>query len=146
MNSVFTVGYQEKSISEFLEKLKKNNISVLIDIREIPASRSKGFSKNQLNDALNGIGIKYIHVKELGSPKKIREKLHNDNDYNYFMVEYKKHLEGKLDILMELYRDTITTELSCLMCMERLPSYCHRKIVAEKIKEIDGNGLQIVHI
>lgn len=37
-------------------------------------------------------------------------------------------------------------ETSCIMCFERDPFQCHRKIVAEKVKEIDGNGLIITHL
>ena len=37
-------------------------------------------------------------------------------------------------------------ETSCIMCFERDPFQCHRKIVAEKVKEIDGNGIIITHI
>ena len=146
MESVYTVGYEEKNIDEFIQRLKEFKIRVLVDVREIPASRKKGFSKTKLNELLETVGIKYLHVKELGSPKELRKKLYTDKDYSYFFKEYGKHLERNIDILEQLYSETIANEPSCLMCMERLPSQCHRKAVAERIKEINGNGLQIKHI
>ncbi len=146
MESVYTVGYEEKSIDEFIQSLRKHHIKVLVDVREIPASRKKGFSKTKLNERLESVGIRYLHVKELGSPRELRKRLYSDKDYSYFFKEYKKHLENNIDILERLYNETISNESSCLMCMERFPAQCHRKVVAERIKEINGNGLQVNHI
>jgi uncharacterized protein (DUF488 family) len=144
--SVFTIGYAERTIKEFIERLKRNNITVLIDVREIPVSRKPGFSKSRLSEILRNNDINYIHVKDLGSPKHLRKKLQQNNDYKSFFFEYRTYIDSKTKIVEELYKDVVSQETSCLMCMERLPEYCHRKIVAEKIKEIDGNGLVIINI
>lgn len=144
--SVFTIGYEKRTLEEFLGRLKKHNIKVLIDVREIPASRKAGFSKGKLSEILRSNNIDYIHVKDLGSPKPLRERLHQNNDYDAFFDGYRSYIDCKTEIVEELYRKVVSRETSCLMCMERLPEYCHRKIVAEKIKEIDGNGLVITHI
>lgn len=144
--SLFTVGYEDRDIKEFINRLQKKKIQTLIDVREIPASRKSGFSKNQLSEHLEEVGIKYIHVKELGSPKILREKLHENNDYYFFFKKYSAYIQTKLDVVKKLYADIIMHETSCIMCFERDPFQCHRKIVAEKVKEIDGNGLIITHI
>jgi uncharacterized protein (DUF488 family) len=144
--SVFTIGYEERTIEEFVGRLKSHNITVLIDVREIPASRKPGFSKTKLTEILRNNDINYVHVKDLGSPKHLREKLHRNNDYDSFFEEYRMYIDSKSAILKELYEDVVSRETSCIMCMERLPEYCHRKIVAERIKAIDGNGLVIRHI
>jgi len=144
--TVYTAGYENRDIAEFIGRLKKHGISMLVDVREIPASRKSGFSKNALSEHLQSAKIKYLHVKELGSPKTLREKLKEDKNYDLFFAEYGKYLKTKLDVVKKLYRDIISHELSCLLCFEREPSQCHRKVVAEKIKESDGNGLIINHI
>ena len=144
--TVYTAGYESRDIKDFIGRLKKHGISMVIDVREIPASRKSGFSKSALSEHLQSAKIKYLHVKELGSPKTLREKLKEDKNYNFFFVEYGKYLKTKLDTVKNLYRDIISQELSCIMCFERDPLQCHRKAVAEKIKEIDGNGLVISHI
>jgi uncharacterized protein (DUF488 family) len=144
--SIFTIGYEEKTLNEFIGRLKRHNITTLIDVREVPASRKPGFSKNGLSDILRKNNIGYIHVKALGSPKSLRDKLHYNKDYASFFDAYRAYIETRTDVVRELYEEIICRETSCLMCMERLPEYCHRKIVAEKIKEIDGNGLVITHI
>ena len=144
--SIYTAGYEDKDISEFLNRLLNNNINVLIDIRAVPASRKAGFSKNRLREHLASVNIKYLHVGELGSPKELREDLHDNNNYERFFRRYSCYLETQMETLVRLYEDVITNESSCLMCMERNPFQCHRKIVADKIKDIDGNGLKIIHI
>lgn len=144
--SLLTAGYEGKDIKEFINGLRSKEVRALIDVREVPFSRKSGFSKNQLSGHLEEAGIKYIHVKELGSPKILREKLHEDNDYNFFFKKYSAYMLTRIDIVKKLYADIIMHETSCIMCFEMDHSKCHRKIVADKVKEIDGNGLIITHI
>lgn len=144
--TVFTIGYEEKTIDEFLGRLKKHGIDTLIDVREIPFSRKRDFSKSRISEHLQSVGIKYIHIGKLGSPKGLREKLHRDKDYDSFFEEYRTYLETLADDVEELYEEVIAHDVSCFMCMERDPFQCHRMVVARKIKEIDGNGLVITHI
>ena len=40
----------------------------------------------------------------------------------------------------------VTQERCCLMCYEKRAATCHRKIVARKIKERDGNGMEVTHL
>jgi uncharacterized protein (DUF488 family) len=144
--SVFTAGYESRDINEFIGQLQEHNIQTVIDVREIPASRKPGFSKKRFIEYLNSANIKYLHVKELGSPKTLRHKLYKDKNYNYFIKKYKKHLSTQLDTVKTLYSEVIINEVSCLVCFEKNASQCHRNIVADKIKEIDGNGLRVNHI
>lgn len=144
--TVFTIGYEERTIDEFLCRLKKNKVATLIDIREIPYSRKRDFSKSRISEHLQAAGIKYIHVGKLGSPKPLREKLHKDKDYESFFEEYRAYLDTLIGEVEDLYEDVISQDVSCFMCMERDPFQCHRMVVAKKMKEIDGNGLLIKHI
>ena len=144
--TVFTIGYEERTIDEFLGRLKKHNIHTLIDVREVPFSRKRDFSKRKISEHLQSSGIKYVHIGKLGSPKPLREKLHKDKDYDSFFDGYRKHLETLNGDMAALYDEIVSREVSCFMCMERDPLKCHRMVVAKKIKEIDGNGLIITHI
>lgn len=143
---VFTTGYEKRDIFGFVENLQRHNIKTLIDVRELPISRKTGFSKSKLTEYLHNSNIKYIHIRELGSPKALRTQLYEDSNYEVFFKGYRKYLKSKIDIVEDLYHELITNELCCIMCYERNPSQCHRTVVAEKIKDIDGNGLIITHI
>jgi uncharacterized protein (DUF488 family) len=142
---LLTIGYEGREIDEFVERLKQCNISRLIDVREIPLSRKKGFSKTALRERLQQEHIEYVHLKALGSPSAIRNKLKSDWDYNYFFIAYSEHLSQNMEVVREVH-EYITNGNVCLMCFERSYKECHRLMVANKIKEYDGNGLHIKHI
>jgi len=142
---VFTIGYEGRDVEEFILQLKRFNITRLIDVREIPLSRKKGFSKSALKERLASENIEYLHFKSLGSPSNIRNKLKADGDYDYFFKEFSKYLSKNMETIIEVH-NYISGSTNCLMCYERLPNKCHRSIVVNKIKEYDGNGLKIKHI
>ena len=55
--------------------------------------------------------------------------------------------DNVMDLLNNAYGyHYVRKNTCCLMCFEHLAATCHRKIVARKIKELDGNGLQIKNI
>jgi uncharacterized protein (DUF488 family) len=142
---LFTIGYEGRDINNLVSNLKKFNITRLIDVREIPISRKKGFSKSQLMETLESADIEYVHIKQLGSPSSLRHQLEDDHDYAKFFSAYTNYLEAKHDLLMQL-NDEISDKTSCLMCFERLQQHCHRSIVANKLKEYNKNNLEIIHI
>jgi uncharacterized protein (DUF488 family) len=142
---LLTIGYEGRNIDDFISCLKQYNTTCLIDVREIPISRKNGFSKRSLKGRLENENIKYIHIKALGTPSVIRKKLRADKDYNSFFNEYSKYLTNNIDIIRNLYNN-IFEGTSCLMCFERSHEKCHRSIVANKIKEFNGEKIKIKHI
>ena len=142
---MLTIGYEGREINEFVSLLKRFDVTRLIDVREIPLSRKTGFSKSALKERLKDEDIKYVHLKPLGSPADIRKKLKTDGDYKYFFDAYSKYLSRNLEAIKDAYQ-YIVDGTNCIMCFERFPEKCHRNIVANKIKEYDGNGLKVKHI
>lgn len=146
MKELCTIGYEGVSSEDFLRNLSKNNVAVLVDIREIPLSRKKGFSKSVLEQYLSLHGIKYVHIKRLGSPSKIRNRLKEDHNYELFFKEYTAYLmkEAK-DALNHLYEIAVN-EKTCVMCYEKDVNFCHRNVVAKKLSTLNGTKFQIHHI
>jgi uncharacterized protein (DUF488 family) len=142
---LFTIGYEGADLTAFLECLEKNAIECLIDVREIAFSRKKGFSKTPLSHALEARGIRYVHLRELGSPTLVREELKSDGDYGKFFQEIERYLSTRQGDIERAY-SYVDRMTCCLMCYERLAAMCHRKVVVEKIKERDGNGLEVTHL
>lgn len=142
---LFTMGYEGKTIEDFICYLKYYKISSLIDVREIPLSRKKGFSKSTLRDRLESENINYVHIKALGSPAEARKKLYFDLDYDSFFKTYSKHLSKNKNAISQAH-EHISTGNACLMCFEKEYDKCHRFIVAREIKKYDGNGLKIQHL
>ena len=142
---LLTIGYEGREIDEFVQRLKQFNISRLIDVREVPLSRKKGFSKPALRERLQHEHIEYVHIKALGSPSSLRNKLRTDWDYEYFFKAYSEYLSHNMEVVKEVYEYIFVGNI-CIMCFEGSHEKCHRSAVADKIKEYDGNGLNIKHI
>jgi uncharacterized protein (DUF488 family) len=142
---LYTIGYEGRDIEEFALDLKNFGIQVLVDVRDLPFSRKKGFSKTPLSQYLQEFDIEYIHLKSLGSPKDLRDKVRNDGDYEYFHKEYSAYIQSQKETIEELY-EIVLNNNSCLMCYERNPYSCHRLDVAREIEKRDGNNLSIQHI
>jgi len=142
---LFTIGYEGVDLTSFLKCLEKNAVECLIDVREIAFSRKRGFSKTPLSHALEAVGIHYVHLKELGSPTSVREELKSSGDYAKFFDTMEKYLAGRQEEIERAY-SYIGRMTCCLMCYERLAAMCHRKVVVKKIKQRDGNGLEVTHL
>lgn len=142
---LFTIGYQGATIDTFIANLIANNIDCVLDVRALPLSRKPGFSKTELARRLNLAEIQYVHFAELGTPKTVRENLKTTHDYSTFFRTMETYLAKQKDSIETAY-NYIIKHKCCLMCFERFAAECHRKIVAAKIKERDGNGLKIKDI
>ena len=142
---LFTIGYEGTTIDDFINNLRTNHVDCILDVRDIPISRKRGFSKTALSTKLEDANINYVHFRDLGSPKPVREKLRSSGDYEGFFETMRAHVANKREAIESAYRHVINHSC-CLMCFEHLAEECHRTIVALKIKERDGNGLKIKHI
>lgn len=145
MQTLFTVGYEGSTIDNFIATLKKNFIERLIDIRELPLSRKKGFSKTALCDILNKVNIDYVHVRDLGNPKIGRDAA-KSGDMKTFRRVFEKHL--KTDQAVDALSETIHlahNKTSCILCFEKDHTTCHRNIVVDKMLR-DNNEFRIQHL
>lgn len=131
--TVYTIGYEGRSILDFLDILRVNGIEQIIDVREIPISRKVGFSKSLLEHYLTSSGIGYVHIRGLGSPKPIRDKLHKTKDYSEFFDSYRDYISKHFEYVQEAW-ELSEIKRTCLMCFEKKPQECHRSIVAEYMK------------
>jgi len=71
MPLIYTIGHSTRQMEKFLNMLKCNCVTSLIDIRMLPGSRhNPQFNRESLQKAAEGEGIKYEHVKALGGLRK----------------------------------------------------------------------------
>ena len=142
---LLTVGYEGRTISEMVTLLKKHRVKHVFDIREIPISRKKGFSKRALQKALQDAKIHYEHYRVLGSPRTIRNTLRNDWNYEKFFKRYRKHLKS-LDSEIKEKLTLLSRGRTCLLCFERLAKQCHRSAVVEKMQELARKPIFVEHL
>lgn len=143
---LFTIGYEGIDQSQFLSWLSNYKINVVADVRDLPLSRKKGFSKTALSDLLNKNKIDYINYRELGAPKELRSYLFQTKDYKTYFKKYKSIVSKNLaaiDTILDTIKDGKNV---VLLCYEKDPATCHRSVVADEVKKRDGNGLKIKHL
>ena len=144
---LFTIGYEGISLEEYLTRLLKNDIKVLVDVRNNPQSRKYGFSKSQLIKYCESIDIKYMHFPEVGIQSQYRKELIAQTDYdNLFEVYKKRNLTTTkptqtviLNLLKQYNRIALT-------CFEANICQCHRKYLAESIESLPGFEYETKHI
>ena len=135
VKQLFTVGYEGSELAEFLATLSRQDITQVIDVRELPLSRKRGFSKQALSDALKARGITYIHLKDLGDPKPGREAARR-GQFAEFRRIYGQHLRKVASQEALATAGTLASKRrSCLLCFEREPADCHRTIIAAAMME-----------
>ena len=145
--ALFTIGYEGISIEEYLNKLIKNDIRVLCDVRRNPLSMKFGFNKKQLSGFCSSLGIKYIHMPKLGIESDKRKKLETQADYDSLFNEYKKStLKSNITDQQEII-DLITDESRvAITCFEYNIHHCHRFYLAESLRKFNGQEYKVIHI
>jgi len=132
LSTLFTLGYQQRSLAEFLDLLQTAKIDVLVDVRATAWSHKPGFSKGALTRALGEVGIEYVHAAFAGNPKRFRTEA---SSHQECLKKYGDYLSQRRDIV-ETFDTLLVTHLSaskriCLTCFERHPDDCHRAILAD---------------
>ena len=136
LKGLFTIGYEGAELADFIATLRQAGVTTLLDVRELPLSRKKGFSKRALGEAMLAAGIAYRHERDLGSPKTIRQRLHSDGDYEQFFESFSTYLRQQRPLLKEL-AGSLGGKVA-LMCFERDPATCHRSVVARQLELLVG--------
>lgn len=144
--SVFTIGYEGVSLEKYLNKLVKNNIKLLVDVRKNPLSMKYGFSKTLLKKFCESLGIKYIHIPGVGINSDKRQTLENQEDYDILFESYKRttlketssEQQEIINLLNEYNRIALT-------CFESNVCQCHRLPLSESLKTIETD-LVVEHI
>lgn len=142
MTGLFTIGYEGAQVADFLWRLQAAGINVLVDVRELPLSRRRGFSKTQLAGLLEQQGIRYVHKRELGAPRDIRHELRETGDYRVYFARFNAYLRTQRRALERLIEECVGGV--ALMCFERDPKECHRSAVARELAKL--TDLSPVHL
>jgi uncharacterized protein (DUF488 family) len=143
---VGSVGYEtHKDAGEFAQHLRASGVERLIDVRQLPISRRRGYAKTALGLAMAAVGIEYVHIKALGNPKEFRD-LYKSGRVDEGRRGYEEHL---LSQRMEALHDLVPLlreKASALMCVEHTAATCHRTVILEALREKLGLDLEVAEI
>ncbi|MCJ2021383.1 DUF488 domain-containing protein [Methylobacterium sp. E-065] len=131
---IFTIGYEGLDSEQLGGILRDAGVGVLADVRAVANSRKRGFSKGVLAASLQEAGLGYVHLRSLGTPKSGRQAARAGDAALLRRI----YCEEVLDTAAG---QTALDDLSamaeaaplCLLCFERDPSVCHRRILSERL-------------
>ncbi|PKL38573.1 MAG: hypothetical protein CVV44_11880 [Spirochaetae bacterium HGW-Spirochaetae-1] len=134
--SLATIGYEGISIESYINKLIKNDIRCLVDVRRNPHSMKFGFSGSRLKSICEETGIAYVSIRELGIDADKRKKLETQEDYENLFRNYTheilEHTDAAQKRVLELLENYGRIALTCF---EKDINSCHRKVLSEYLQK-----------
>ena len=143
---VGSVGYENyRDVEVFARMLAAAGVERLVDVRELPISRRRGFAKTALSSALSDAGVEYLHLRAMGNPKAFRDLYKSGNveagrdAYKQFLLRERNDELRSLDALLR-------EKPSALMCVEHDEDICHRQVIFGALREQVGAELSVARI
>jgi len=132
---IYTIGFTKRSAQSFFTALSEARVSRLIDVRLKNMSQLAGFAKRDdlryFTKAL--CGVEYVHVPELAPTADILDA------YKKQKGDWQVYEEKFLELMrVREIEDAVDPQLldgGCLLCSEEKPHHCHRRLVAEYLRE-----------
>jgi hypothetical protein len=144
---LYTIGYEGISLERYLNKLLKNDVKVLVDVRNNPKSMKFGFSKNGLQRFCASLGIEYAHFPEVGIQSEQRRELKGEDDYDRLFSDYRENnLTATTNSQLKILQLLETKKRIALTCFEANICQCHRKHLAEAIANFPDFKYEVKHI
>lgn len=143
MSTIYTIGYGNRSIKDFIDLLKRYHIQYLVDVRSAPYSKyNPDFSSRPLQAFLHDRNIAYLYLgDQLGGRPKDPDCYTDDNHVDYERCETKAFY---LDGIGRLEKASVEGHSVVVMCSELRPEECHRsKLIGRTLVE---RGIPVQHI
>ena len=132
----FTIGHSTRSVSEFVDLLRPQEVKLVVDVRTIPRSRTNPqYNAVKLAKALSEFEIGYEHIAELGGlrgkkrdvPADANAFWENQSFHNFADYAMSDEFRSGLARLRELGHGAT----SATMCAEAVWWRCHRRIITD---------------
>ena len=142
---VFTIGFTKKNAQRFFGMLRRSGAKRVVDVRLNNVSQLAGFAKrDDLAFFLKEIcAMEYVHLPELAPTQEMLDEYKKlRGDWNTYQGRFLDLME-KRRIEQTISKETVAD--GCLLCSEDKPHHCHRRLVAEYLKQQWG-GVDIEHL
>ncbi|MBA2664190.1 MAG: DUF488 domain-containing protein [Bradymonadaceae bacterium] len=144
---IVTLGYEGRSLERYLVLLMESGVTLLCDVRRNPVSRRYGFARSTLSKGCENVGIRYVHMPELGIASSERKGLNSQADFDALFETYEREsLPAQSDALVIIAQWVKEGHRVALTCFERLPHQCHRHCVAEALERDFGTEFAPDHL
>lgn len=142
---LYTIGFTKTSAEGFFGRLKMAGVRRLVDVRLNNVSQLAGFAKkDDLRYFMREIvGASYVHRPELAPTQEMLD------GYKKSGGTWEEYAQRFLALMASRHvEDNVPREQldgACLLCSEDKPHHCHRRLVAEYLRDKWGN-LEIQHL
>lgn len=139
MSTMATIGYEGRAQHDVIGLLVDAGVELLVDVRIRAQSRKPGLSKSSLAAGLADAGIRYEHLRALGTPLDIRADF-RAGETAAARERYRDYLLGDEQAMQELERlaELVEGQRVAILCFEHDPRVCHRMVVAEELRRLHG--------
>ena len=142
---VYTIGFTKTTAESFFSRLQKAGVKKVLDVRLNNVSQLAGFAKRtDLRYFLRAIsGIDYVHRPDLAPTQEMLDVYKKQGGE---WAQYEERFLGLMAsrrIEETVARDAV--DGACLLCSEDKPVHCHRRLVADYLRDKWGD-LEIVHL
>jgi len=131
--TLWTIGYERfPTPGQMIEVLEGAGVEWVIDVRALPQSRRRGFSRRALQDHLADAGIVYEHRPGLGNPAPLRE-VFKAGRLEEGREAFREHLLGDHAWGIDDVAARIDERPTAMLCLEDDPALCHRGVIIEEL-------------
>lgn len=136
---VFTIGFTKKSAQQFFDMLRRSGAKRVVDVRLNNVSQLAGFAKrDDLKFFLKEVcGMDYVHTPDLAPTQEMLD------EYKKLKGDWQTYEKRFLDLMEKRKIESrIPKELvaeGCLLCSEDKPHHCHRRLVADYLRQHWGD-------
>lgn len=141
---LYTIGFTKKSAEDFFQRMEQEHVEKLVDVRLNNVSQLAGFAKRDdlRYFAKKLCGIAYEHRPELAPTKDILDEYKkNKGEWSTYEKKFLKLMTQRRIEKM----DKAELDGGCLLCSEDKPHHCHRRLVAEYLRD-KWNDVEIKHL
>lgn len=145
-NTLFTVGFTQKSAEQFFGLLKRSQVRRLVDTRLNNSGQLAGFSKKEdLRYFVRAIlDIDYVHWQESAPEQAMLDGYKKKQiQWDEYAKEYEALLQRRK---IESQVDLVLGANACLLCSEAKPHMCHRRLLADYVNRARGGTLTVKHL
>src|SRR5262245_31747998 len=146
MPTIYTIGFTQLSLAEFIGLLRGAGVDALVDTRLRNTSQLAGWAKRDDLAFLlrEGFGIAYEHIPPFAPSDELLDRYHSDRDWEAYVPIYRDLLATRpiLDLARGMFE---RYQAPCLLCSEPTPDRCHRRLLAEYLAE-HLHGVVVTHL
>lgn len=139
---IFTIGHGSRTIEQFIDLIRRNQIDYVIDVRSQPYSKyNPAFSKEELEKRLWSEQIQYVFMGDQLGGRPNLPSCYTNGKVDYEKLREKDFYRQGIARLHKAWEQQLRV---AIMCSEGKPQECHRsKLIGESLVK---EGIEVVHI